>query len=69
MMERGAIGELIPREGESGEYEWFSWDDESVSENWEITSVFRGNELLARFYGPDAIRLERVALFLTTEQS
>lgn len=69
MMERGAIGELIPSEGESGEYDWFTWDDEDIEENARITSVFRGEELVARFYGSDAIRLERVALFLTTEQS
>ena len=62
-MERGAIGELIPEEGRSGE---LTWGPKSNS----YTDVFGKNgRLLATFYGDKPIRLERVALFLTTEQS
>ena len=73
-MERGAIGELIPKNGQSGDLVWFTWVDD---DGHTVTAVGLADgaqpevtdRFFAEFHGPDAIRLERVALCLTTEQS
>lgn len=65
-MEHGAIGELIPEHGMLGRFTWQSYGDKTVVyETREANSLYE----VASFLGERAIRLERVALFLTTEQS
>ena len=62
-MERGAIGELIPADGEDGRFRWVNLP------NVGLTYLYDDDWFVAAFAGPLLIRLERVALFLTTEQS
>ena len=71
MMERGALGELIPEHGESGKFMWMTHPGNDPDDPDGATSVYddTDNAPIATFFGPKAIRLERVALFLTTEQS
>ena len=64
-MERGAIGELIPEEGQDG---FYSWKTVEVGP-YKASRVSIYGFVVAMFFGPPEERLERVALFLTTEQS
>lgn len=65
-MERGALGELIPESGVTGRFEWETND--FVTRVYEYCQG-KPRQRIASFFGPMPIRLERVALFLTTEQS
>ena len=65
-MERGAIGELIPEEGQDG---FYSWKTVEVGPYKASQVNIHDDFVLAMFFGPPEERLERVALFLTTEQS
>ena len=65
-MERGAIGEYIPETGEDGIYSWMPVHYGSYTAS--QVRIY-GDFVVAMFFGPKEERLERVALFLTTEQS